>query len=105
MMVKTNMASVSLVKDNMQLITAFQTVSPGLVQGVPNHLEGWEHEFEVPKQYSGSVMAALTTKKISSNVRAQISQDVATKMLIIASIQHQINMKSLHRKLSQLFLF
>ena len=26
-------------------------------------------------------MAALTTKKISSNVRAQISQDVATKML------------------------
>lgn len=26
-------------------------------------------------------MAALTTKKISSNVRAQISQDIATKML------------------------
>lgn len=26
-------------------------------------------------------MAALTTKKISSNVRAQISQGIATKML------------------------
>lgn len=52
-----------------------------VVQGVPNHLNGWEHEFSVPKQYSETVMAALTAKKISSNVRAQISQDVATKML------------------------
>lgn len=75
----------------MYFITVFQilkptidlsaSVSPDLIQGVPSHLDGWEHEFTIPKQYSGTVMAALTTKKISSNVRAQISQDVATKML------------------------
>ena len=38
-------------------------------------------EFVIPKQYSGSVMAALTTGRITSNVRAQITQDIATKML------------------------
>lgn len=51
------------------------------MQGVPDRSEGWEKDFVVPKQYSGTVMAALTTKRISSNVRAQKSQDVATKML------------------------
>ena len=51
------------------------------MQGVPDRLAGWEEEFVIPKQYSGSVMAALTTGRITSNVRAQIAQDIATKML------------------------
>ncbi len=57
------------------------SITPDLMQGVPDRLDGWEEEFVVPKQYSGSVMAALTTGRITSNVRSQITQDVATKML------------------------
>lgn len=57
------------------------SVTPDLMQGVPDRLAGWEEEFVIPKQYSGSVMAALTTGRITSNVRAQITQDIATKML------------------------
>jgi len=55
-------------------------VTPDLMQRVPDRLDGWE-DFIVPKQYSGSVMVALTKGGITSNVRSQITQDVATKML------------------------
>ena len=48
---------------------------------MPDRANGWEKEFVVPKQYSTAVMAALTQNKISSNIRNQIVQDVATKML------------------------
>lgn len=58
-----------------------QHISPGIIQGVPDRAEGWEDDFTVPKQYSGTVMAALTNGCISSNVHSQIVQDVATKML------------------------
>lgn len=44
-------------------------------------MEGWENEFVIPKQYSGTVMIALTNVRITTNVRAQIVQDVATKMM------------------------
>ena len=63
-----------------ELASASQ-ISPGLIHGVPDRLEGWEDDFTVPKQFSGVVMVALTTGRVSSNVRAQIIQDVATKML------------------------
>ena len=56
------------------------TVTPDVMQGVPDRLDGWEEEFAVPKQYSGGVMAALTTGRVTSNVRSQIVQNVATKM-------------------------
>lgn len=57
-------------------------VSPSkIVQGVPDRQEGWEDDFTVPKQYSGTVMAALTEGRISSNVRAQMVQDIVTKMM------------------------
>ena len=51
------------------------------MQGVPDRLADWEENFIVPKQYSGNVMAALTLGRVTSNIRAQIVQDVATKML------------------------
>ena len=63
-----------------ELASASQ-ISPGLIHGVPDRLEGWEDDFTVPKQFSDVVMVALTTGRVSSNVRAQIIQDVATKML------------------------
>lgn len=56
-------------------------MAPDLIQGVPDKLAGWERDFTVPKQYSGAVMAALTSGRVSTNVRSQIVQDVATKML------------------------
>lgn len=54
---------------------------PALIQGVPDRLAGWEGDFVVPKQYSGAVMAALTTGRVSTNIRSQIVQDVTTKIL------------------------
>ena len=63
----------------------FSTTNPSsttdIAQGVPDRLEGWENEFSIPKQYSGTVMIAFTNARIITNVRAQIVQDVATKMM------------------------
>lgn len=51
------------------------------IQRVPDRLPGWEDTFVVPKQYSQTVMAELTSGRVTGTTRRAITQDVATKCL------------------------
>ena len=74
-----------------------------MIQSVPDRLSSWEESFTIPVQYSNTVMAALSTGRLTSNVRAQIVQDVSTKMLSYCKYLSKEQYETISLKLVEAF--
>ena len=71
-----------------------------MIQSVPDRLSSWEESFTIPVQYSNTVMAALSTGCLTSNVRAQ---DVSTKMLSYCKYPSKEQYETISLKLVEAF--
>lgn len=57
------------------------TLPVQVVTQVPDHIDGWEDNFEIPVQFSTSTMAAITKKQLNSTARREIVQATASKIM------------------------
>ena len=52
-----------------------------VISNVPDRLDGWEDQFEIPLQYSVATMCCISTGKLTSAARREIVQAVTSKLM------------------------
>lgn len=60
-----------------------ETDPPGCLIKVPDEMDGWEDNFEVPKHFSTSTMFALRNGQLNASATREIVQAVTSKIMNI----------------------
>ena len=51
------------------------------LHNIPRYASGWEHDFEVPKQYSQTTMMAISSRRITDTHKNEIVQEICSRMI------------------------